>query len=237
MTAATRLSVLLHLLPNFVTRDLKIFATCRFMEDSHAFYEHLYKKEGQAPWTFKEPPKELVELVESGMLKPCKALDVGCGEGYISDYLASKGFEVTGIDLSSNAIELAKRHSKACRFIRMDWKYLSRLRKKFDFIIDWRFLQEILDITERKKYIAIAHKLLNKDGKYLSVAFSGQFKQVGNSRLRKSPVGIILYMPTNNDLEKLFGKCFEIIEKRMIKLPQRKVLGGVSSYFFFMKKR
>ena len=35
-------------------------------------------------------------------------LDIGCGRGRHSVYLASKGFEVTGIDLSENSIEIAK---------------------------------------------------------------------------------------------------------------------------------
>lgn len=37
-----------------------------------------------------------------------KILDVGCGTGYpISDYLSSKGFKVTGIDISNKMIERA----------------------------------------------------------------------------------------------------------------------------------
>ncbi len=203
--------------------------------DSGNVFDHIYQKEGKAPWTFKEPPKELVELVDSGALKPCKMLDVGCGEGYISAYFASKGFDVTGVDISANAIGLANRHAKKkgvkCKFIRLGWRGLDG---KYDFVLDWRFLHEITDEKEREKYAAIVSGLLRKDGIYLSVAFSGEPRK---RKLRKSPIGVLLYLPANRDLEKLFGAHFNILEKKMIKLPQKEVLGSVTSYFFLMKKK
>ena len=33
------------------------------------------------PWNKKTPPDALVEIVESGKVKPCKAIDLGCGSG------------------------------------------------------------------------------------------------------------------------------------------------------------
>src|ERR1700752_4887372 len=39
-----------------------------------------------------------------------KILDLGCGNGRHSKHLASKGFSVTGIDLSSSSIRDAKKH-------------------------------------------------------------------------------------------------------------------------------
>jgi 2-polyprenyl-3-methyl-5-hydroxy-6-metoxy-1,4-benzoquinol methylase len=206
--------------------------------DSGNVFDYIYQKEGAAPWTFSEPPKELVKLVESSVLKPCKMLDVGCGEGYISSYFASKGFDVTGVDASGNAINFAKKHAKElgvkCKFLRMDWKELSG---SYDFILDWRFLHEITDEEERKEYVKLVSRLLVKDGIYLSAAFSGEFKKWGKGKLRKSPTGVVLCLASSNDLEKLFGTHFNIAEKKMIKLPQKEVLGGITSYSFLMKKK
>jgi cyclopropane fatty-acyl-phospholipid synthase-like methyltransferase len=203
-------------------------------------FDYLYQKEGQTPWTFREPPEALAELVEGGALKPCRTLDVGCGEGYISLYLASKGFDVTGVDISANAIKLAKKHAEEmgvkCNFMQMDWKSLSKIRNRFGFVIDWRFLHEITDDKDRKDYVNIISGLLERKGEYLSVAFSGEFKEWGKSKLRKSPMGVVLCLPHNEDLEKLFAG-FAIMKKTMIKLPQKDVPGGVTSYFFFMEKR
>lgn len=35
----------------------------------------------EIPWNIEEPPKVLVELVESENVKPCKTIDLGCGTG------------------------------------------------------------------------------------------------------------------------------------------------------------
>jgi len=79
------------------------------MGNDKEIFEKIYE-EG-AVWTESEPPKELVELVESGKIKSCRVLDVGCGEGFYAIYLASKGFDVMGIDISENAIRLAKENA------------------------------------------------------------------------------------------------------------------------------
>jgi len=52
-----------------------------------------------------EPNQFLAEIAE--VLEPGTALDLGCGQGRNSLWLASRGFEVTGLDLSSVAIEQA----------------------------------------------------------------------------------------------------------------------------------
>ncbi|NWG11350.1 class I SAM-dependent methyltransferase [Candidatus Bathyarchaeota archaeon] len=56
--------------------------------------------------------KILVNLVEKGVIKKGKALDICCGAGTNTVYLAKKGFEVTGIDISSKAIEYATEKAK-----------------------------------------------------------------------------------------------------------------------------
>ena len=41
-----------------------------------------------------------------------KILDLGCGMGHYSNYMAQKGFKVTGVDFSSKMIEIAKANFK-----------------------------------------------------------------------------------------------------------------------------
>jgi methylase of polypeptide subunit release factors len=53
----------------------------------------------------------IVALVESGRVKPCKAIDLGCGAGNYATYLAGRGFEITGIDNSPTAIRIARENA------------------------------------------------------------------------------------------------------------------------------
>lgn len=63
-------------------------------------------------WDRTLPPPALVELVEGPTpLPPGRALDLGCGGGTESIYLARRGWEVTGVDLVPRALAIARRRA------------------------------------------------------------------------------------------------------------------------------
>ncbi|MHB8613845.1 MAG: class I SAM-dependent methyltransferase [Candidatus Dormibacteraceae bacterium] len=65
---------------------------------------------GFKPWDSGVPPPQLVAVVEgSNALLPQKALDLGCGTGTNSIYMARHGWDVTGIDFVPRAVTIAKR--------------------------------------------------------------------------------------------------------------------------------
>ena len=70
-----------------------------------SFYRRLYanRDEKEAAGFAEELMKELQPTPGS------RILDLGCGNGRHSKYLASKGFHVTGLDLASSSITIAKR--------------------------------------------------------------------------------------------------------------------------------
>ena len=74
-----------------------------------SFYHKLYanRDEREAAGFADALMEELCPLPHS------KILDLGCGNGRHSKYLASKGFSVTGIDLSSSSIRDAKKHESS----------------------------------------------------------------------------------------------------------------------------
>lgn len=45
----------------------------------------------EIPWNVEDPPDTLTELVKSGWVLPCDAVDLGCGAGNYAVWLASKG--------------------------------------------------------------------------------------------------------------------------------------------------
>ena len=61
---------------------------------------------GFKPWDSRVQPPELVAFVENHT--PGKALDVGCGAGSNTVYLAEKGWDATGVDFVPRAINIAR---------------------------------------------------------------------------------------------------------------------------------
>lgn len=61
---------------------------------------------GKTPSAFCDILREFVEPLSSISLK---LLDLGCGEGRNAVYLASKGFDVVGLDLSPNGLAKTKK--------------------------------------------------------------------------------------------------------------------------------
>jgi SAM-dependent methyltransferase len=61
-------------------------------------------RNGRPGWDTGRPSSELKKTVENGTLRPCRAVELGCGTGTNSIYLASRGFDVTGIDIAPAAL-------------------------------------------------------------------------------------------------------------------------------------
>ena len=192
----------------------------------------MYEKP-RAPWTRTEPPLELVELIESRKISPCKTIDIGCGEGFYSIYLASKGFDVIGIDISERAIQYAKGNAASrgvnVRFVVMDIANLEQLNEKFDFVLEWGLIHQIMP-SQRRKYVEDVAELLDTGGKYLSVCFNEQSPEFGGpGNYRKSPGGTELYFSSQNELRELFKPHFHIIETKIIQAPH------IENYFLMEK--
>ncbi|KUG20442.1 MAG: class I SAM-dependent methyltransferase [Methanomicrobiaceae archaeon] len=192
------------------------------------------------PWNIAEPPDALVDLVESGAVAACRAIDLGCGIGNHAVYLASRGFEMTGVDISPSAIRAARKNAEergvACNFLVADvltepgW-----LRRTFDFAYDWELLHHIMP-EDRERYVAHVHAVLNDAGKYLSICFSESDPQFGGrGKYRKTSIGTVLYFSSEDELEDLFAPLFDIIELKTIEISGRSA--PHRAVYAFMEKR
>jgi len=81
------------------------------------WYRFVYRtcyRLGLTIWERRVPPTDLVELVEgTASLPPGRALDIGCGTGTDSVYLARHGWDVTGVDMVPRALGAARRRAAA----------------------------------------------------------------------------------------------------------------------------
>jgi SAM-dependent methyltransferase len=68
------------------------------------------------PWFSPRPYYGLVRAVRERWLRPgTRVLDIGCGAGTNSIFLARSGFRVQGVDLAPAAIEAARRRANRAR--------------------------------------------------------------------------------------------------------------------------
>jgi SAM-dependent methyltransferase len=204
--------------------------------------EDIYKKLSpeEIPWNIETPPDILVELVESGTVKPCKTVDLGCGIGHYSLYLARRGFDVTGIDISPTAIKLAQEKAEkervTCKFMVADvLGNLNEVKDTFDFAYDWSLLHHVYP-EKRINYIENVNRILNSGGHYLSVCFSEKDPLFGGSgKYRETPLGTVLYFSSEEELKELFSGYFRIIELKTIKI-EGKFAPHLANYAFMVKK-
>jgi len=194
----------------------------------------------EIPWNIETPPKALVELVESEKVKSCKTIDLGCGAGNYAIYLASIGFDVTGVDISLTAIKIAKENAKK-KGVKSDFLVadvlgdLDEVKETFDFAYDWELLHHIFP-EKRKKYVENVYRILNPRGKYLSVCFSEKDPQFGGSgKYRETRLGTILYFSSEDELRDLFEPYFNIKELKTMEISGKSA-SHLANYVFMERK-
>lgn len=194
----------------------------------------------EIPWNLEKPPGILRDLVTSGKITPCKAVDLGCGTGAYALYLASQGFEVTGIDIAPSAVAMAEEKAAeqgiSCRFVVADLRGpMAGVEETFDFAYDWQLLHHIFP-GDRKKYVANVAHLLNPDGQYLSVCFSETSDQFGGrGKYRKTPLGTTLYFSSEHELAALFKARFSIEELTTVEIEGK--FGPHAAVYALLRKR
>ncbi|WP_337967470.1 class I SAM-dependent methyltransferase [uncultured Flavobacterium sp.] len=133
-----------------------------------------------------------------------KILEIGCGPGNITKYLLSKrpDFDIFGIDIAPNMIELASKSNPTANFAVMDSRQIDEIKTKYDGIV-CGFCLPYLSQSDSQKLIGDCYNLLNENGLiYMSFVEGDPNKsdfQVGSSGDR-----IFFYYHNLDELKKQF---------------------------------
>ena len=133
---------------------------------------------GFTPWDTGAIPSELSELIEGqAALAPGRALDIGCGTGTQSVYLANHGWQVTGVDDLDKPIRQAQARAQASG-ASVEWKRAdatrlteSGLTPGFDLVFD-RGCFHGLNAQERTGYAAGVTQLASPGATLLMMCFA-----------------------------------------------------------------
>jgi SAM-dependent methyltransferase len=132
---------------------------------------------GFVPWDGHPRASSLEELVEGeGALAPGAALDLGCGTGDSSIYLARHGWRVTGVDFVDKAVDKASAKAEADKvaadFARADVTRLSSegVGSNFGLIVDNGCLHG-MSAGDRDAYVREVTAVAAGDARLLLVEF------------------------------------------------------------------
>jgi len=84
-------------------------------DQNRKVFERLYRRARRPedlPWHSSQPPALLVEALDA-RASPGTALDVGCGAGTYSIYMARRGYRVTAVDFMPQAVALLREQATA----------------------------------------------------------------------------------------------------------------------------
>jgi SAM-dependent methyltransferase len=161
------------------------------MASKQLFFRLMYRV-GLTPWDEHPIASSLQELIEgrngSPPIPAGTALDLGCGTGDSSIYLAKHGWQVTGVDFVAKALDKA-RAKAAAKMVAVDFARADVTRlgsegvgKDFDLIVDNGCLHGMSD-QDRDAYVREVTAVAAPDARLLIVAFPpGSFPVRGISQ-------------------------------------------------------
>jgi SAM-dependent methyltransferase len=161
---------------------------------------------GQPAWNTGRPSSELVQAVEKGTVRPCRAVELGCGTGTNAVYLAGRDFEMTGIDLAPTALTLAEKKAReagvSVRWLLADVLAPPKL-DPFDFIYD-RGCYHGVRRANAAGYVDSLRRLSKPGTRVLILAGNANEPEP-----RSGPPRV-----TEEEIRADFSKHFEIVELR-----------------------
>ena len=163
---------------------------------------------GDLPWDTGRPSAELMRRLQQNPVKPCRAIEFGCGTGSNSVWLALQGFDVTGIDISPLAIAAANDRAKhagvAVNFLGADVTDFPDLGPPFEFFFD-RGCYHAVRREDAQGYVRSLLKI--------TVPGSSGLVLTGNAKDPHSP-GMGPPVVSEEEIRAELGSVFEIVQLR-----------------------
>lgn len=179
------------------------------------------------PWDINSVDPNLPKILDRFDLRSGNLLELGCGTGFDARYLHDRGFKVTALDISEDAIELAKNNTKGSDidFIVADF-FEGFPDKSFDIIYDRGFLHNYKDLLW--EIFEKTSAMLNHRGKYILI--TGNPNQPIIDSCVPPPVFL-------SEIEQVSSAWFKIVSVEEIIFTVNENYQNSLGYLFFLEKR
>ncbi len=146
-----------------------------FNVDHPEFWDNKYLNK-EDKWDLKTPnPVFKFLLEENKFLKPCKILILGSGKGYDAILAAKKGYDVTAIDFSVEAIDESKKVAESenvkIEFLQKDiFEIENEYFESFDAVYEYVTFCAVAP-NKKENMLEAVSKLLKQNGILVTVVF------------------------------------------------------------------
>jgi cyclopropane fatty-acyl-phospholipid synthase-like methyltransferase len=155
---------------------------------------------GRTPWDTGVSPPELLSFLDEN--EPGRALDIGCGTGTNAITIARRGWQVTGVDVSSRAIRRAQRKARAAglqiQLIHNDVTSFHNIVGTFDLALDIGCFHS-LSYEEWNGYVSNLKRFIKPGGTFLLYTWFKEDTEKENGH------------PSQEIILQIFGQDFESI--------------------------
>lgn len=157
--------------------------------DSDPRFERLaeFYASGEVPWDQQDPPPEIIDFIPT--LTPGRALDLGCGFGRASLFMARHGWQVDAVDFIPAAIDGARARAEAAglgdriNFHMGPVTGMTWLSGPYDFAVDVGCCHS-LPLDQLRAYHGELLRLLRPGAHYLLFAHLHEDTDDSNAELR-----------------------------------------------------
>ena len=175
-------------------------------------YRQRYES-GDIPWDVGRPDFNLIEVVTKKPVPACRALDIGCGTGDNSIWLARNSFQVTGTDTSGIALKKAKeKASKAgveCDFILVDFLNNEIEGAPFGFVFDRGCFHSFDSEDDRSRFARNVAAHLQQAGLWLTLVGSADEHRNGPGPPQRTAADIVIAAEPYFEILSLTSTHFE----------------------------
>lgn len=175
-------------------------------QDWNAHYES-----GDMPWDVGQPDTHLVDLL-SRETRPLQILEVGCGTGTNSVWMAQQGHRVTALDLAPLAVERA-RARVATAGVPVSVQVANFLEQRieggpFDLVYDRGVFHVFDEAADRERFAEQVAAHLRVGGRWLSICGSTEGPARSFGPPRRSARDVVLAVEPHLQVQALVNRPF-----------------------------